>query len=86
MDITFSLDTDKPLSQTDRALLRALLDQETSPQHGRSRHDNRPAQPSITDRVFAATDSGAFAGKLPVSQQPGVTLTESTRDDDQSGD
>jgi hypothetical protein len=84
MDISLSIDTDKPLSPVDRAMLRALLaDEAPQPAHPGA-HTPRP---SIQDQIAAASPNGARASaKLPVTRQPGVTMTESTREDNVSAD
>lgn len=76
-----SIDTTDPLNDVDRAVLRALLRLDRPP----APHQTpRSSAEAIQEHVFAA--SGARNGarssaRLPVTQQPGVTATESTRED-----
>jgi hypothetical protein len=82
--VILTIDTTQPLNDTDRAVLRALLDGTTSghapspAQRGRSAADLGAA-------VVANAGRGAgpaASARLAVAAQPGVSFVESTPGDD----
>lgn len=84
MMLNIEIDTDKELRLTDRALLRALLGDEPTQQP--SGHERTPTPRRIQDQILNATtppgsQPALSLAKLPVSQQPGVSTTESTPED-----
>lgn len=81
-----TIDTNTTINPTDRAILRALLDDPTPDPTGTPPHQHAPQQrpvESIQDRIRAKLpDTTIHASmKLPVNQQPGVTTTPSTREE-----
>lgn len=94
MDIT--IDTTHPLNDRDRAMLRALLQTDpaapTAPPAPAvaARTGHSPADLGSATRLAAEIGRAARApgqaadAKRPVSEQPGVSLTESTREDSDS--
>lgn len=76
-----SIDTADSLNDLDRAVLRALMGDRPAPAHPTPRAGSAE---NIQDQILSATTprNGARASaKLPVTQQPGVTATESSRED-----
>jgi hypothetical protein len=86
--VILTIDTTQPLNDTDRTLLRTLLDGATTT----TGHGHTPAP---VPRGRSAADLGAVvaatAGRTggpgasargPVAAQPGVTFTESTSEDE----
>lgn len=89
MDIT--IDTTHPLNDRDRAILRALLDGEppASPpatQVNQVITGPRPGSAAAIARAIADPSrkpgSVIASAKRPVASQPGVSLTESTTEQD----
>jgi hypothetical protein len=90
MDIT--IDTTHPLNDRDRAILRALLDgtQTTAPapaapaahQPARQRPNSAEAIAGLVAPSPRKPDGAIASAKLPVASQPGMTITESTSEDD----
>lgn len=75
-----SIDTTDPLNDVDRAVLRALLGDRTPAPH----QTPRSSAEAIQEQVFGAAgvrNGARSSARLPVTQQPGVTATESTRED-----
>lgn len=82
--VILTIDTTHPLNDTDRAVLRALLEGTTPP----PAHGTGVPRRGAADAVAAmsaprpAPGTGA-AARLPVAAQPGISVTESTSSDDQ---
>jgi hypothetical protein len=87
MDIT--IDTTHPLNDTDRAVLQALLQGQTTPTPASQAPavGPRPNSAEAIATLVAAgprkSDGTIAAARRPVADQPGVSFTESTPGDDQ---
>lgn len=85
-----TIDTTHPLNETDRAVLRALLEGPAAIAAGHQQPDTARRHTS-TESIMAAVagsarkpDAGIASARLPVANQPGVSFTESTAEDDQT--
>lgn len=79
-----TIDTTQPINDTDRTLLRALLD---GTGHGHAPAPTPRGRPAADLGAAVAATAGRGAGtgasaRLPVAAQPGVTFTESTAEAD----
>lgn len=88
MLVILTIDTTHPLNETDRAVLRALLDGQPALAAGHQPADTGRRHTS-TESIMAAVagsvrkpDGAIAAARLPVASQPGVSFTESTAEDD----
>jgi hypothetical protein len=92
--VILTIDTTVPLNDTDRALLRVLLDGPSStpaPAHRPAAGPRPNSAEALGTLVAAAAGAGprrpddtVAAARMPVAQQPGVTFTESVRQDTES--
>lgn len=83
-----SIDTADSLNDLDRAVLRALMG-DRAPAGGPHPTPRSSSAEAVQEQILngAASRNGARStAKLPVTQQPGVTATESTREDSQQTD
>lgn len=86
-----TIDTTHALNDADRALLRALLDgAPPGPAHRPAAGTPRPnSAAALAGVVAAAPGRGAGVGasaRRPVADQPGVSFTESTSEEDPHAD
>lgn len=89
MLVILTIDTTHPLNETDRAVLRALLEGPAAPAPMHQPADAGRRHTSTAESIMAAVansarkpDGAIAAARLPVASQPGVSFTESTAEDD----